>query len=572
MIGWLLEKIEGLETENAGLRARIDELLEQITKQSGQLSEQSIRLSEQSVQLGELLGEIRLLRKSLERSEKREGKYKRELSKLQSELSYARNDRYGDRRQRPRDPGAGGSSGSGSESGTEAEMPDRGESEENMGEWSQEIRAVPEAAQSSSTGYTADRRNRPERYSRMEYAGRTSRHRSDRCKLPEGARVIETRYVPVYSLKVGIRCDEYEMLHVVEKGKKPYWLYVPSEGEKDRMLRVEGTKASPELMQALAYEVYLKGVTFGNVHRWLRDMGLRVSKNTLRNWLKKGKRELDKLIPVLKEAALEKGSIVNCDETWCKVRKQHKYRKEYMWVLVNRKEGIVIFFYDNGSRGRQVLTDFLGSSELKALMSDGYNAYTFLDGDLETADHLICMAHARGKFVTAANHGGSREALEFVDLINELYDLEWGYRERKLSASEIRRERQGSRTEEIVRKLRRRLDELRSLEKPVNGYYMEKALEYLDRFWEGLFRYRSDGAYPIDNNAAERSIRPFCAKRKTSLHFGSDAGAEMSAVYHSIVSTLRMQERSVWEFFGKFFRGVATGEAEYLSLLGLGAG
>lgn len=84
------------ETENSVLRARIDELLEQITKQSGLLSEQSSRLSEQSVQLGELLGEIRLLRKSLERSEKREAKYKRELPKLQSQLSYARNDRYDD--------------------------------------------------------------------------------------------------------------------------------------------------------------------------------------------------------------------------------------------------------------------------------------------------------------------------------------------------------------------------------------------------------------------------------------------------------------------------------------------
>lgn len=86
MIGWLLEKIEGLETENAGLRTRIDELLEQITKQSGQLSEQS-------VQLGELLDKIRLLRKSLEGAEQRESKYKRELSKLESQLSYARVDR-----------------------------------------------------------------------------------------------------------------------------------------------------------------------------------------------------------------------------------------------------------------------------------------------------------------------------------------------------------------------------------------------------------------------------------------------------------------------------------------------
>lgn len=45
-------------------------------------------------------------------------------------------------------------------------------------------------------------------------------------------------------------------------------------------------------------------------------------------------------------------------------------------------------------------------------------------------------------------------------------------------------------------------------------------------------------------------------KRKTSFHFGSDDGVEMSLVYHSIVNTLRMQKR----FFGKFFRGVLTGE------------
>ena len=44
--------------------------------------------------------------------------------------------------------------------------------------------------------------------------------------------------------------------------------------------------------------------------------------------------------------------------------------------------------------------------------------------------------------------------------------------------------------------------ELRSADKPGYGYYMEKALEYLDRFWDGLFRYRIDGEYPIDNNAA----------------------------------------------------------------------
>ncbi|WP_255420007.1 hypothetical protein [Parabacteroides sp. AM58-2XD] len=39
---------------------------------------------------------------------------------------------------------------------------------------------------------------------------------------------------------------------------------------------------------------------------------------------------LDKMIMVLKAMALEKDSIVNCDETWCMVRKYDHYKKCYI--------------------------------------------------------------------------------------------------------------------------------------------------------------------------------------------------------------------------------------------------
>ena len=96
-------------------------------------------------------------------------------------------------------------------------------------------------------------------------------------------------------------------------------------------------------------------------------MGMTISKNTLRNWLKKGKTYLDELVCVLKSIALEKDSIVNCDETWCKVRKYDHYKKCYIWVLVNKAQKTAIFFYENGSCGRDVLTDFLGDAELRVL-------------------------------------------------------------------------------------------------------------------------------------------------------------------------------------------------------------
>lgn len=74
-------------------------------------------------------------------------------------------------------------------------------------------------------------------------------------------------------------------------------------------------------------------------------------------------------------------------------------------------------------------------------MSDGYNAYTFLDGELEKTDHLICMAHARVKFEKAYQHGEDPVAKEFADMISELYDLEDGYEMRGLSTEEIETER-----------------------------------------------------------------------------------------------------------------------------------
>ena len=52
---------------------------------------------------------------------------------------------------------------------------------------------------------------------------------------------------------------------------------------------VDGTKASPELLQALAYETYVKRVTSGVLRRQLRDLGMQISRVTLKNWLEKGK-------------------------------------------------------------------------------------------------------------------------------------------------------------------------------------------------------------------------------------------------------------------------------------------
>ena len=393
-------------------------------------------------------------------------------------------------------------------------------------------------------------------------------HKFDRSQLPAGAIIKDRRLKTFYTLKTFMLKETVEQLRVQLPGeKKARWMYIPMPGEENRR-PIKGTKSSPELLQALAYECYVKRVTSGNLLVYLNDMGLQVCKNTLKNWLKKGKRYLDNLIAVLKDKALEKDSILNCDETWCKVRRYNKYLKKYMWVLVNKTEKIVIFFYDEGSRGRKVLTDFLGESEVKAIMTDGYNAYNFLDGTL-SVDHLLCMAHTFVKFKKAYNLGKDTSAQKFIKQIQRLYELESIYKEKGCTSQQIYEARQSEETSRIEQELRSLLKEELSKENPKRSYYMDQALNYFDHFKEGLFMCCKDGRYPIENNLAERQVRPFTALRKAIQHYGSDAGAEMAAVYLSVVSTVKLAGQSVWRFLGDVFEDMVTGGKKHLSLLSL---
>ena len=77
----------------------------------------------------------------------------------------------------------------------------------------------------------------------------------------------------------------------------------------------------------------------------------------------------------------------------------------------------------------------------------------------------------------------------------------------------------------------------------------------------------SDGALPIDNNIAERTVRCMTTARNNSLHFGSDVGAEMAATYHSIISTVKLHGKSVWNYLGEFFKKIFEGCRDYSTLL-----
>ncbi|MBT1301173.1 IS66 family transposase, partial [Phocaeicola dorei] len=344
--------IQYLAEQNQDLRLTGDAMklvLEDFMAQMKELKAQMSSMQSKHADLENRLSEEHKLRKSAERK----------IKSLQEKLDYAHQERFGDRRQKIQ------SKAKTSDSDHRKEKDNYDGTDDTLR--TDSVGHVPSQELKEPSGKDRDLSNRPDGYKTMGVAGEATEHPSDLTKVP--GRIIERRMVRVFSFRTFLTEECFEMVHYAEPGKKPKWGYFPSEGHPEVVTSFEGTRATPEFLQAIAYEVYVKNVTFGLLHQWLTDMGMTISKNTLRNWLKKGKTYLDELVCVLKSIALEKDSIVNCDETWCKVRKYDHYKKCYMWVLVNKAERLVIFFYEDGSRGRDVLTNFLGDAELKALMS-----------------------------------------------------------------------------------------------------------------------------------------------------------------------------------------------------------
>ena len=555
-INYLAERVREADL---GLRARDLVLQDFLDKQKVY----DDRLSK----LDSILSDVEDLKKSLASEVKKRKSAERKVADLTAKLKYAAKNRFGDKRQKVKkvEP-------------TKAEESDRGKDEDDFDGTSSSLpdnsvsKNGPSSNEENPSNKERDLSNRPETYKTMCVKGPAEEYKSDESKVP--GRIIDKKMVSVFHLEMSLVEKRFEMVHYVEKGKKPKWGYFPKSGNPEFVTKFDGTKATPEFLQAIAYEVYVKNVTFGLLHQWLTDMGMTVSANTLRNWLKKGKVYLDQLVESLKEVALEKDSIVNCDETWCKVRKYDHYKKCYIWVLVNKAERVVIFFYDNGSRGRDVLTDFIGDAELKSIMSDGYNAYTFIGDELKTVDnpnlsktdHQVCLAHARAKFVKASEQAGDKNADIFIKYIEDLYNLERQYTKDGLTNEERGRQRQSLETKGILINLRTHLGIEMAKDPATVTPYLQKALNYLDTFWKNIFAYTKDGSYPIDNNAAERAVRPLTTQRNSMLHFGSDEGAKMAATYHSIISTVKLQGRSAWDYLGKFFVNIFNGCRDFISL------
>lgn len=68
---------------------------------------------------------------------------------------------------------------------------------------------------------------------------------------------------------------------------------------------------------------------------------------------------------------------------------------------------------------------------------------------------------------------------------------------------------------------------------------MARAIDYTLSNWDALLLYLEDGRLPIDNNAAERSLRGVCVGRKNWWVLGHENGGRTAAILFSLIETCK---------------------------------
>lgn len=141
-----------------------------------------------------------------------------------------------------------------------------------------------------------------------------------------------------------------------------------------------------------------------------------------------------------------------------------------------------------------------------------------------------CWAHLRRDFHDVWKGSGSALAKEALDQIGVLYDIE-----RQITGRlAVRKAESRPRVETFHAWCQAQLARI-----PGKGE-LAKAIRYALNRWPAFTLFLEDGRVAIDNNAAERAVRPVCIGRKNYLFAGSDAGGDNIADAMTLIESAKL--------------------------------
>lgn len=138
--------------------------------------------------------------------------------------------------------------------------------------------------------------------------------------------------------------------------------------------------------------------------------------------------------------------------------------------------------------------------------------------------------------------------------IQLLYAVEREAREAKLN-TEQRQELRQSKSRPILEDIKSYLQTERPKLLPKSP--IAAAIDYTLSNWEALLRYTEDGDLQIDNNAAERRLRPIVVGRGNWLFYGSDKGGRTGAVLSTLIATCKRLQIEPFAYLRDLFTRIS---------------
>lgn len=96
---------------------------------------------------------------------------------------------------------------------------------------------------------------------------------------------------------------------------------------------------------------------------------------------------------------------------------------------------------------------------------------------------------------------------------------------------------------------------------------LAKAFAYAANHWGALARFLEDGRLPLDNNAAERALRPIALGRKNWLFAGSVKGGEAAAIILSFVESAKLHQLNPYTYLRDVLARLPSAKASDLDSL-----
>ncbi|MGH8148266.1 MAG: IS66 family transposase [Rhodanobacteraceae bacterium] len=295
---------------------------------------------------------------------------------------------------------------------------------------------------------------------------------------------------------------------------------------------VDGGLAAPGLLAQVAISKYADHLPLYRQEAIFARHGIELGRTTLAEWIGVIGWQLQPLVDRLREKLLA-SAILHADETPVAQLDPGagKTKRAYLFAYRSTASPPIVVFDYCPSRAGHHAAAFLGHWR-GALMVDDYGGYKqlFAAGVTE----LGCWAHARRKFFDTWKASGSELAKATVERIGELYAIEAELR--PLDDDARGRERQRLLAPKLAA-FKTWLDDLAP--KVLGNSGLARAIAYTQKRWPALARVVDDGRYPIDNNAAERVIRPIAIGRKNWLFAGSETAGKRAAAIMSLIATAK---------------------------------